>query len=694
MKNWGRPSDVSWEDVEKGVGRSSRNTNNVIDDAFANANRQYSWRQAPSRGMQELLDDFRTSPWLQAASKKVAAHFATVPWRLYRKNDRLTGKAVLSGIKDYAGRFKGQAINKAMESGEANEIDNHPLLDLLNNPNNMMSGVSLRKLCCLYEIFTGEVFLWKKRDGKQISQLLPLVPTWVYRLPTSDDQQYKLSILGSRIDLPAEDIIYMKEMELLNPFTRGTGLGQALGDIIDTSQYAQKFLKAYFYNNATPDVFIGLKGSSQEGVQYFQQKLEERNRGPMKSGRAFVFDAGQDGGLDVHEVNKNLTNLQVLPLLDNVRDQIVSVFGVPPEVMGILGNSNRATINEALRIFAQETIIPRLDTFGSELQRQLVPDYDERLLIHYDDPTPKDKDYTLQVLAMFPYAATVSEIRKLADLPDRGAQDDITVMPAGLTATKKIEETPDPVAVQPVQPPAVDGPKVEPVKPKPAKTVRPLFKADSDAGAESDEDLASKGFDESQHPRDDHGRFDDGTGGSSEGQQQLTRNQQEALDTYQSRAYHDIQATLRGSADGIGGLNQQQQSEMREVAGHLDAAVLATSLSEDTNVYRGINVYQSNPLHDIKPGAEFTDRGFVSTSRSKDVAVEFAKRSSQGAQKIVFEISLKKGSHALDVSQHVHSENAATEKEMLLGSGTRFRVLSVGKLEGSRGVKHIKLETY
>ena len=46
------------------------------------------------------------------------------------------------------------------------------------------------------------------------------------------------------------------------------------------------------------------------------------------------------------------------------RDAIIQTFNVPPELVGVIENSNRATIEAALTIMAIQVIVPRLEDHG------------------------------------------------------------------------------------------------------------------------------------------------------------------------------------------------------------------------------------------------------------------------------------------------------------------------------------------
>lgn len=102
----------------------------------------------------------------------------------------------------------------------------------------------------------------------------------------------------------------------------------------------------------------------------------------------------------------------------------------------------------------------------------------------------------------------------------------------------------------------------------------------------------------------------------------------------------------------------------------------------DMTVYRG--TFLTNELNDILQGKSktdiFTDKGFVSTSRSKQVAKQFANHE----DKILLKITVPKGSKVID-DERLPSYVASImkgEQEVLLPRNAQFKVLSYDEKSG------------
>jgi hypothetical protein len=189
-----------------------------------------------------------------------------------------------------------------------------------------------------------------------------------------------------------------------------------------------------------------------------------------------------------------------------------------------------------------------------------------------------------------------------------------------------------------------------------------------------DDEKAFKDYDESQHPRDDHGRWTDagGDSGGSSDAGKLTgpvssynpdwsaipseqrKNTAAALKSWTTTAHKRINQSLRTGegkdrwADRIKGIDQVFRYD-----GHV--------LPHDIKLYRGSNFGDK-----LKVGQTFIDKGFVSMTPARHVAEHFGD--------FVFEITVPKGVSFFHPATTGHDK---FEDELLLDRNTRFRVVGI-----------------
>jgi|TARA_R110000824_G_scaffold260399_1_gene449061 HK97 family phage portal protein len=370
----------------------------------------------PYRGATNILDAYSTMPWLRSVSQRIATSVATsaTQWKLYAPKSKRKRDARV--IQRTAGTVERQAlITKAAD--DVVEIESHILLDALNQANSYMVGQSLFKVTQIHLDLLGEAFWIKERNsfGAPV-EFWPVPPDWVQETPTPDNRNFRVSFKGWQGEIPDTEVLWMADLNPANPYGRGTGLARSLSDELETDEYAAKHTRQLFFNRARPDMIIWPKqqGAHDIGLQQDQvRRLEERwLDGHQGFWRAFKpFFVGRE--IEVHEVNQSLRDLQLVELRQFERDMIVQVFGIPPELLGILSNSNRATIDSADYLFSRWAILPRLEFLRSQLQERLVPEYDDRLILDYVSPVQEDRAYMLDAAKAAPWAMKVDEWRVL-----------------------------------------------------------------------------------------------------------------------------------------------------------------------------------------------------------------------------------------------------------------------------------------
>jgi len=382
-----------------------------------------------SAGTKYLIGSYQSSPGLRRVTNQISNAVATTPIKLYKTTKN--GKPVRNITLQMAGYQQRSAIIRELSAkGEAQEITDHPMIDLLHNPNDEMTGLLLRKYTQLYLDIPGEAF-WiidRNKIGKPVG-LWVIPPHWITATPT-DESEYYTANIGSQSNLKIhkDDIVWFKDVNLSNPRGRGTGLGQSLGDEIETDEYASKFLKTWFQNRAKPEMIISVEGASKPALEDAKRRFEQEHRGYRAAHKTFWTP----GKLIIKELQQKFSDMELSLLRKDQRDITNQTFGVPPEIMGIIDNSNRATIDAAMYIFQRAVIMPRLEFFRAELQAKMAPLYDPRLIVGFESPIDADKDRQIEIMKGAPWALTRGEWRKRAGLNDRGDVDNVHYVQAGL----------------------------------------------------------------------------------------------------------------------------------------------------------------------------------------------------------------------------------------------------------------------
>lgn len=322
------------------------------------------WTAPPERNTEEWVQAFRTNPRL-AVVERIASDLSAAAGKLYR-----------------IGR-----------DGEEQELDEHAFLDFWDNPNPLheMSNAALWRLLEIYLALKGEGYFIIEKDifGRPV-ELWPVPVHWVQMTPYLDHPFYTVrSTSGALMQVSVDDMFVMKDLNPYDPFRRGLGQSEALADEIETDEYAAKFQKRFFFNDATPNLVISMPKSTPEQRQRFRAEWMERFRGMYQShGVATV-----NGEVVVNKVGDTMKDMDMVNGRIFIRDAVLEHFGVPREIMGITESSNRATSEAAQYIYAQNVLMPRLRRREEAVNKQLLPMFGPDLVWRYEDIVPRNQEF-------------------------------------------------------------------------------------------------------------------------------------------------------------------------------------------------------------------------------------------------------------------------------------------------------------
>lgn len=416
---------------------------------------------ASRKSQQAVLAAYDASPWFRGVVDKISWAAATTPFTLhavnpeqgsrdYRKGRKFIKHAPLQNAENIDARKK--VMKKLAAQGRLVEIEDHKFFDVIQKPNPMMTGVDLRYFtyACLSVI--GEAF-WATTFGKYGApeELWPIPAHWVQETPSSKSKYYKIRMGNTLRHFSQEEIVHFKHPTLHNPYSRGSGMGQSLADELETDEYIAKFQKTFFLNRGKPDIIFSVKGKKTTGGSYSypnqdslkrsKRQFEQEYRGVNKVGGSFWTS----GDIDIKTIDQKMIDLELTEQRKWIKDLAREVFGVPPEIMGNIENSNRATITAALTIMAMMTVDPQVNRLCAMLQKDFIPKFDERLCVWFVSSVPDDKEFQLQAMSAQPGMATRGEWRELQGLEDRGDFDNVHYVPLGTTPELGPTRTVEPI---------------------------------------------------------------------------------------------------------------------------------------------------------------------------------------------------------------------------------------------------------
>ena len=377
---------------------------------------------APSRGTRNFLNAYRTMPWVRALASRTSDGVASVGWCIYVV--RKSGQVQRMKSAQHAGReSRIKLLDQLRGEGELERIYDHPLLSMLEGGNGYLSGHMVRRITQLHLDLVGDAFWIKERNALGVPiAAWPLAPDWVAETPTPSRPSYRVSIRGWDGQIPESDILWFCNPDPANPYGRGTGLTEALGDELETDEYAAKHVKQTFLNRARPDLVIWPRGDgrlSMSDTERLERGWLDRTQGFWKALKPMFLPQA----VEIKDLAPNFQHLQLTELRRYERDMCIQVYGFPPEILGVVNESKRSTVVAADFHFSRWVLTPRLEQWRSNIQNKLVPDYDSNLIVDYVSPIEEDREFQAMAMNQTPWAFSVNEHRALAGL---SALDDLS----------------------------------------------------------------------------------------------------------------------------------------------------------------------------------------------------------------------------------------------------------------------------
>lgn len=357
------------------------------------------WTKAPTRDKSELPDLAQKSPRLDPVSI-IAKSIAATEILVYDKRE----------------------IRKNKDS--AAPIIDHELYDLLERPIPRypeIDGYALIFLTSALLDLTGE-FGWLKlrNDRGKVIELNPIPFAWATMTPTRANPYYLIYPFGvsagKAFPVKPEDMVFFKRVDLNDPYGRGRGSAESILDEVETDEYSSKAQKNFSYNDATPPFLLSIPGMPKDQADAFKAAWMQKLGGFLHRREPAIvgFDA------KVQQLALSPVEMDFVESRKFLRDEALQHYQIPPEIYGVIENSNKSTINASFYLYHKNVLNDRYRFIERAISKQLVEiDFDRNLCVRFRDVVPEDENFKLQVLSTGVDRMLVkrSEFRKAFNLP-------------------------------------------------------------------------------------------------------------------------------------------------------------------------------------------------------------------------------------------------------------------------------------
>lgn len=322
-----------------------------------------------SSGFETYMNAYASSGTVWQIAHLIASSVAKPQWRLYRKEKQ-------DGRVRYTTSDQG--------SDQRQEVVRHQALSVLSRPATIKAGgislpvwtrFGLFELSQLYLELTGEApWVVDYVPGTSIpAGLWPVRPDRLEPVPDPGNylKGYAYTSPDGREKVPLQvtDVIMVKYPSPLDPY-RGLGPAQAVLVDIEAARYSAEWNRNFFLNSAEPGGVIQVDHEMDDDEwNDLANRWREAHRGVSRAHRVAVLEAGQTWVPNAHTMRDmdfgNLRNVS--------RDLIREAWGIHKIMLGNSDDVNRANAQTGEEVFANWSVVPRLDRWKDALNEQFLP---------------------------------------------------------------------------------------------------------------------------------------------------------------------------------------------------------------------------------------------------------------------------------------------------------------------------------
>ena len=287
-----------------------------------------------------------------------------------------------------------------MRDGDEEEVYSHEVLDLLDDPNMVITAKQLWNLYYSYLNLTGEAYILKlDQKGNPLTDKTKL-PSALFPLPSHlcefhigerDWNESYVMFNGDRYPISAI-------LRDINPdpenIYQGMSIVRKASLTVDTDIQMKRWNNKLFKNGARPGVVVEVPDQlKDDAYNRLKQQFDEQYRGVGNAFNRVILE----GGAKMSPFMMTTQDLDFLESKRFTRDEILAMFKVSGSNLGITEDVNRANAEAQEYAYAKRCIKPRLEQFIDFMNKRLLrPIYGGEYVLSYEDPVPENAEMRLQ----------------------------------------------------------------------------------------------------------------------------------------------------------------------------------------------------------------------------------------------------------------------------------------------------------
>ena len=363
---------------------------------------------------------------------------------------------------DFLARNIGQIATKVLRriaDDDRETLYDHPLAETLRAPSPLVTRYAWQfGLVADLAIFDEAYCAIEPFEDRLALQRVPVPAVTPDYLNAGPPGSYTVRLGGDETTIPKDRMFHVHGYSPTR-VNRGTAPLDTLAGLLAEAYAAQTERTRFWLNRANVGGVIERPGDapkwSPDAKERFRTDWEARYSGPANAGKTPVLE----DGMTFRPESFSPSDAQWAEGRRLTREEVARAFHIPPPMVGILDNATFSNISEQHRMLYQDTLGPWLEMLSGEIERQLVPRFDDRdgVYVEFNIGSKLQGSFEQQVASISAATGrpwmTGNEGRSLFNLGRVDVDDmDEVVLPLNVTTTGPGNEAPPPPATEPGEP--------------------------------------------------------------------------------------------------------------------------------------------------------------------------------------------------------------------------------------------------
>lgn len=290
-------------------------------------------------------------------------------------------------------------LKRPGRDGDVVDIEDHILLELLEDPNPITTGKELFWQTSAEIQLTGHAYWWLEPEGRVNA------PVRIWRMPVEGMMSafdnsgqmpvaYSCIVGGAQFTLPPDQVVHFRlPGGSGNAWHGGWSPLQAAARAMDLNLFSQIYEANFYRNNARPDFIVSYPGKLPERkfLDAFMDQLRSKHQGLDRSHLPAVLG----DGAKIEPLQLSSADRRFIEVSQMTRDKILACFKVPASKLGLTTDVNRANSEASDYTFNKECVAPFVSLLAAAVNKYIVGRYYQaqrgaRVIFHFENPVPKD----------------------------------------------------------------------------------------------------------------------------------------------------------------------------------------------------------------------------------------------------------------------------------------------------------------